>query len=194
MRNCTKCLITYKLLGKELDNCPHIWKPFVIFIATRKQTFNENYKWFSGHCFRVGEAWKTHRLGVITFRSAFMRLMGQTIRRNEKQTIGNAWEKGLGKTEWMKLAQWEWVFPEAVGCWSVWLEWKCNAVSGVSVRNDAAPGTEWSENGNHILQAHSKQLNVFYFLQQLMGGGEILRLFGQRSGAKRWSCAAIIHN
>jgi hypothetical protein len=29
-----------------------------------------------------------------------------------------------------------------------------------------------------------KQLYVFYFLQQLMGGGEILRLFGQRSGAK----------
>ena len=78
----------------------------------------------------------THRWGVITFRSAFRRLMGQTRCRNEKHTIGNAWEMGLGKTEWMKLAKWKWVFPEAAGCWSVWLEWKCNAVSGVSVRNE----------------------------------------------------------
>jgi len=81
-------------------------------------------------------AWTTHRWGVITYRSAFRRLMGQTLRRNEKHTIGNALEKGLGETKWMELAKWKWVFPEAAGCWSVWLEWKCNEVSGVSVRNE----------------------------------------------------------
>lgn len=61
---------------------------------------------------------------------------------------------------------------------------------------NAAPGTEWSENGNHILQAHGQSIRyVFYFLQQLMGGGELLRFFGQRSGAKAFDiCAAIIHN
>jgi len=50
---------------------------------------------------------------------------------------------------------------------------------------NAAPGTEWSENGNHILQAHGQTTTCFLFSAQLLGGGEILRLFGQRSGAKR---------
>jgi hypothetical protein len=50
----------------------------------------------------------------------------------------------------------------------------------------AAPGTEWSENGNHILQAHGQSTRyVFYFLQQLMGGGEILRSSGSKAGQKR---------
>jgi len=49
----------------------------------------------------------------------------------------------------------------------------------------AAPGTEWSENGNHLLQAHDNQRRtVFYFLQQLMGGGEILRSSGSGAGCR----------
>ena len=92
--------------------------------------------------------------------------MGQTRCRNEKHTIGNAWEMGLGKTEWMKLAKWKWVFPEAAGCWSVWLEWKCNAVSGVSVRNERSSwdGMERKWKSYTASTWINKQLNVFYFL------------------------------
>ena len=110
---------------------------------------------------------------------------GLTLRRNEKHTIGNAREKGLGKTEWMKLVKWKWVFPEAAGCWSVWLEWECNEVSGVSVRNERSSwnGKErkWK---SYTASTWITNPVCFLFSAQLMGGGEILRLFGQRSGAK----------
>ena len=34
---CTKCFkLTFRPLEKGLGFCPHIWKPFIIFIATRK--------------------------------------------------------------------------------------------------------------------------------------------------------------
>ena len=61
---------------------------------------------------------------------------------------------------------------------------------------NAAPGTEWSENGNHILQAHGKQITPYFlFSAQLMGGGELLRFYGQRSSGKSVDlCAAIIYN
>jgi hypothetical protein len=36
---------------------------------------------------------------------------------------------------------------------------------GAALGTNAAPGTEWSENGNHILQAYGNQTRtVFYFL------------------------------
>lgn len=41
-------------LKRSLTAVPIFWKPFVIFIAALKYTYNENYIWFSGHCFRVG--------------------------------------------------------------------------------------------------------------------------------------------
>ena len=56
----------------------------------------------------------------------------------------------------------------------------------------AAPGTEWSENGNHILQAHgNKTLTVFYFLHNCW-------VVGNLRATKRDKCvdlcAAIIYN
>jgi len=47
---------------------------------------------------------------------------------------------------------------------------------------NAAPGTEWSENGNHILQANGQTTTCFLFSAQLLGGGEILRLSGSGAG------------
>ena len=55
--------------------CPH-WKTFYNFHCYPKYIYNENYKWFSGHCSLIGDSLNTHRLGVITFRSAFRGLMG----------------------------------------------------------------------------------------------------------------------
>mgnify|MGYP001806710535 CR=1 FL=1 len=57
----------------------------------------------------------THRLGVITYRSAFRRLMGQTRRRNEKHTIGNAWEKAWGKRNEWSLRNGNEYFPKPRG-------------------------------------------------------------------------------
>ena len=129
----------------------------------------------------------THRLGVITYRSAFRRLMGQTWRRNEKHTIGLALEKGLGKTEWMKLAKWKWVFPEAAGCWSVWLEWKCNEVSGVSVRNERSSWNEMERKWKSDTASTwiNKQLNVFYFLHNWWVVGKFWGSSGSGAGQKR---------
>jgi hypothetical protein len=75
---------------------PHL-KTFCNFHCIQKQTFNENYKWYSGHCFRVGEAWTTHRLGVIAFRSAFRRLIG------------------VNSSQWEKIIHWK-----CVGKWHGW--------------------------------------------------------------------------
>ena len=41
-------------LERSLTTVPIFKKPFIIFIAALKYTYNENYIWFSGHCFRVG--------------------------------------------------------------------------------------------------------------------------------------------
>jgi hypothetical protein len=65
---------------------------FLVFCTT-------NGSWDLIVAFIFAERTTTHRQGVITYRSAFRRLMGQTLRRNEKHTIGLALEKGLGKTE-----------------------------------------------------------------------------------------------
>ena len=147
------------------DSCPH-WKTCYSFHCFRKQTFNENYKWFSGLYFRVGEAWTTHRLGVYTYRSTWkvLCLIGVYSPQDEKQTIGNALEKGLEKTEWMELAKGKWVFPEAVRCWGGWnelnaMEWR---VDGGEVRT-ASPETKWEKRMN-LPQAHgNKTRSIFWY-------------------------------
>ena len=105
--------------------------------------------------------------------------MGQTLRRNEKYTIGNALGKGLGKTEWMELAKWKWVFPEAAGCWSVWLEWKWNEVSGVSVRNERSSwnGMErkWKSYTASTWQTNNYMFFIFCTSDGWWGTLEVLR-------------------
>ena len=122
--------------------------------------------------------------------------MGPTLRRNKKDTIGNAWEKGLGKTEWMELAKWKWAFPEAAGCWSVWLEWKWNEVSGVSVRNERSSwkGMERKWKSYTASTWINKQLNVFYFLHNWWVVGKSWGLRAAERGKNVDICAAIIHN
>ena len=64
--NCTKCWNTYKLLGKELDLCPHILKTFYNYHCYRKINLQWKLYMVFGALFSSWRyAWTTHRLGVI---------------------------------------------------------------------------------------------------------------------------------
>jgi hypothetical protein len=75
-----------------------------------------------------------------------------------------------GKRTWGKRNEWSLrngneYFPKPRGAevydWNESVMKYQGAVRGTN----AAPGTEWSENGNHILQAHGQSTRyVFYFL------------------------------
>ncbi len=55
--------VLYNLQAAErsLTAAPHILKTYYGFHCYQTHIFNENYKWFSGLYFRVGEAFITHR-------------------------------------------------------------------------------------------------------------------------------------
>jgi len=83
----------------------------------------------------------------------------------------------------MELAEWKgrWL-PKLRGA-EVY-DWNESGMQyqGSAWGTNAAPGTEWSENGNHILQANGQITTCFLFSAQLLGGGEILRLSGSGAG------------
>lgn len=168
---------------KELDICPHILKTFCAFSLLKK------CKWFSGLYFRVGEAWTMHRLGVITFCSAFRRLMGLTRRRNKKQTTSPQRGKGLGENGMNEACEMEMSISWSRGVLKCMIGMKVKW----SIRGQRKERPQLLErNGAKMEIIYCKHMdnqtrNVFYFLQPLMGGGEILRSSGSEAGQKRWS-------
>jgi len=68
---------------------------------------------------------------------------------------------------------------EAVGCWSVWLEWKCNAVSGVSVRNECSSWNvmerKWKSHTASTWQTNNYMFFIFCTTDRWWGNFEALR-------------------
>lgn len=70
-----------------------------------------------------------------------------------------AWKRAWGKRNEWSLQNGNEYFPKLRGA-EVY-EWNESAMK----YQESAEGTEWSENGNHILQAHGQSTRyVFYFL------------------------------
>lgn len=102
----------YQAAERSLTTVPIFWKPFIIYIAAEKYTFNENYIWFSGHYFRVGGTPKNApiRCNQLTALPLGV-LMGQTRRSMKNRPLEMRWERAwvdlacneTGVGEWMEL-------------------------------------------------------------------------------------------
>jgi len=75
-------------------------------------------------------------------------------------------------TEWIELAEWKGRrLPKLCGAEvNDWNESRMQ-YQGSAWGTNAAPGTKWSENGNHILQAHGQTNNYMFFIFCTTVGG-----------------------
>ena len=102
----------------------------------------------------------------------------------------------ISEIEWLcGFVAWNEEGTYAVRCWGgrnelSAMEWR---VDVCEVRT-ASPETKWEKRMNRPQAYENKTRHIFYRLQPLKGRRGIWWSFGQRSGAKRWFCAAIIHN
>jgi hypothetical protein len=109
----------------------------------------------------------------------------------------STWEdKSIRKAKWNVgwFGLWNEKATYAVRCWGGWnelnaMEWR---VDGGEVRT-ASPETEW-EKWMNLPQAHGNKTRRIFFTATIEREEGKSVVFGQRSGAMRWVCAAIIHN